>query len=144
MITRPTVTPVMILEAAKTICAQQQWPTTCADDIASEYRYRMDGFDLCKALEKWCSWDTSREDMEALDEMDGLVDEALKKAEREWFEANNIQPPLPVGTPIREGVIAGIYEYGVARYRVKETGCTNDSRFMIIKFEDAVAQGGDA
>jgi succinate-semialdehyde dehydrogenase/glutarate-semialdehyde dehydrogenase len=43
------------------------------------------------------------------------------------------------GMGIKEGVIEGIYEHQPAYYRVKENGCTQDKRWLLIRFEDAVA-----
>lgn len=136
---RPSITTEMITVAASELCTKYNWPPHCASQIAEEYSYPMDGFDLCKSLDKWQSWDTSRDDMEALDELDSLVDSAITKAEREWFAENDIQLPLPIGTRIEEGVIEGVFQHGVARYLVKENGCTREGRHLIIKFEDAVA-----
>ncbi|MOA62056.1 hypothetical protein D3C78_1873540 [compost metagenome] len=56
-----------------------------------------------------------------------------------WAEEHSPQPPLPIGARIKQGVITGIYDYEPATYRVKEDGCTNDSRSLLIKFENAVA-----
>ncbi|WP_153899562.1 hypothetical protein [Pseudomonas aeruginosa] len=134
---RPVVTQEMKLAAAQKIVSEQGWPDHCAEQIASEYRRHMDGFDLCKELDKWHSWDTSREDMEVLDEMDNLVDQAHRDAEKAWVIANSIKPELAEGTRIREGVIAGVCEYIPARYKVKENGCTHEGRFLLVKFEDA-------
>lgn len=92
----------------------------------------MDGFYFAKKLDKWTNWDTTRDDMEALDEVDHLVDEYERAAEKAWAEEHR------VGTGIKEGVITGIYDYTPATFRVKEDGCTNDSRHRIITFEDAV------
>lgn len=69
--------------------------------------------------------------------MDSIVSELQSAAEKKWFSENDIQPPLPIGTRIKQGVIAGIYEHGPAMYLVKEDGCTKDGRHLIIKFENA-------
>lgn len=136
---RPIVNDEMKMAAARELAAKMGLGENSAEDIAQEYRHHMDGFALAKALDKWCSWDTSREEMEALDEMDVLVGKALKAAERQWFADNNIQPPFPIGTQITRGLITGIYEHDIGRYLVKENGCTKEGRHLIIKFEDAVA-----
>ena len=62
-----------------------------------------------------------------------------RKAEKKWVDENNIQPPLPIGTRIKQGVIHSVCDYSAAKYRVKEDGCAQDGRFLLIRFEDAVA-----
>lgn len=72
-----------------------------ADDIVSEYSLGTDGFELCKRLEKYCSWDTDREDMDVLDELDCCARQMLKEAEQNWITQNNIQPPYANGTRVK-------------------------------------------
>lgn len=134
---RPTADKATILEACKVVAEKLNGAD--AETIAQHYRRHMDGFELAKELDKYAYWDTTREDMEALDEVDALVDRAERKAVKAWAEEHNPQPPLPIGTRITQGVITGIYDYEPATYRVKEDGCTNDSRSLLIKFENAVA-----
>lgn len=149
---RPHITVEMVKECALAICKKYGWPDHSADDIASQYRHPMDGFELCKELDKWCSWDTSREDMDALDELDSLVDDAINKAEREWFEKNQIEPPLPLGSTVvirgTRGVIDGIYKHGAGKYLFKPEGQDDEEAHharWIVNFEDAkLAEGGDA
>jgi len=106
--------------------------------FAEHYQPGMDGYELAKELDKNAYWDSSREEMEALDEVDYLVERAVAQAVKAWAEEFKPEPPLPVGTRVERGVITGIYDYTPATYLVKEDGCTNDSR-RLIKFEDAVA-----
>ena len=139
--TRPVVTEDMIRQAAEVVATRL---SANAEDIVSEYSYPMDGFELAKELMKWHNWDVSRDDLDILDEVDSLVEALLKEAEKQWFEQNNIQPPLPIGTHITLGEITGIYEYDVARYEVKELGQDGDENLLgrrIIKFEDAELAG---
>jgi hypothetical protein len=142
---RPTVTAAMILAAAEVVAAKIE---ADAPTIAQYYCHPMDGYELAKELDKNAYWDTTREDMEALDEVESLVRSALAAAEKQWFAENGIQPPLPVGTALlchrakQPGTITGIYQYGPGCYEVKPDGqddaaCGN--RRWIIKFEDAVA-----
>lgn len=147
---RPTVTREMVKECALQLCKEHRWQTHCADDIADEYRHHMDSFELCKALDKWCSWDTSREDMEALEGLERLVDTALKKAESEWIEQYQIKPKFPEGAYVEcdrgRGHIAGIYSHGPGRYLVKPEGqddeATGSMRWVIL-FEDVKLVGGE-
>ena len=145
---RPDVTDEMILAAAEVVAGRL---TTGggAEDIARQYQHPMDGFDLAKELDKWEMWDTTREDMEALDSMDGLVDRALVEAEKQWATQNSITPPIAIGSrvrcPVRNriGVIDSICDYSVARYLVTpeepdERELASKARW-VIKFEDAEA-----
>lgn len=148
MIPRPTVTQEMKIEAARLLVAAVGWPADYAEDIANQFNGNMDGYELTKELERWCSWDVPRDMMEELDGMQYQVDKLLAAAEHKWFEENDIQPPHPIGTRIRDrrwkdgevGCIDGIYEHGVAKYLMKPDGqddeATGNQR-LIIKFEDA-------
>lgn len=133
---RPKADKEMIL-AACTVVAEKI--NRDAETIAQHYRRHMDGFELAKELDKYVSWDTTRDDMEALDEVDYLVDRAEDLAVKVWAEEFKPEPPLPIGTRVKQGVITRIYEHAPAMYCVKEDGCTNETRSLLIKFEDAVA-----
>lgn len=125
----------MILAACTEVAAKLDGAD--AETIAQYYCRGMDGFQLAKELDKSAYWDTTRDDMETLDEVDYLIDKAEKAAIKEWAATYDPQPPFPIGTRIEQGVITGIYDYDPATYRVKENGCTNDTRSLIIKFENA-------
>ena len=131
---RPEVTEEMIRHAATEVAQKLDGDV---DSIVEVYRHPMDGYELAKRLERESYWDISRDEMETLDEVEMSVSAAQRKAEREWFESNDIQPPFPVGTRIREGVITGIYDHMPAYYKVKEDGCTDPNRSRLIKYEDA-------
>lgn len=134
---RPIVTEAMIQEAASEVVQKVSYISVM--DIVSHYRHPMDGYDLAMKLNMYEGCDVSREDMETLDEVESYVRHALKEAEKAWFETYDIQPPLPIGARIKQGVIAGICDHYVATYEVKENGCTQDGRYLLIKFENAVA-----
>lgn len=137
MTKRPTVTPKMILEAAK-IVASRIDNGIDAEDIAAVYSSYDCGYKLAKKLERRYGYaDLSSQDVADLDSITSEVRCLLRTAVKAWFEQNNPQPPFPIGTTIKQGVIAGIFEHGYAEYLVKESGCTDDTRHLIIKFEDA-------
>ena len=147
---RPTITDEMILEAAMKVVPQVIGRNAAPEDIANAaesivrvYNYPMDGYELAKELDSREYWDIKRDDVDQLDAMDTIVDRALREAEKAWFAATPVEPPFPVGTRITCGVIAGIYEYQPAYYRVKEDGCQNPTRFLLVKFENAKATGLD-
>ena len=131
---RPKVTKEMILEAAKQIAENLD---VDAETIAEHYRHPMDGYQLARELDRYAHLDLAMADVEELDGMSGIVDRLHSEAEKKWAAENDIQPPLPIGTTIKQGVIARIYEYAAARYLVKENGCTQEGRHLIVKFEDA-------
>ena len=70
---RPKADKAMILAACALVAEKIN---ADAETIAQHYRRHMDGFELAKELDKYASWDTTRDDMEALDEVDYLVDRA--------------------------------------------------------------------
>jgi hypothetical protein len=133
---RPKVTKEMILEAATKIAERLDGD---AETIAEYYEHPMDGYQLAKELDRNAYWDLTMSDVEELDCMRGIVDQLHRAAEKKWVAENNIQPPLPIGTRITRGVIDSVCSYSAARYRVKEDGCTQDGRFLLIRFEDAKA-----
>lgn len=116
-----------------------------ADDIASQYHLGMDGFELCKRLEKWRGWDTDREDMETLDGLDYFARQQLEEAEHRWMKHNNIQPPYPIGSRIkctqrgRTGVIDEVDEHSPGCYLVipdeRSEAETKASMRWVCKFE---------
>ena len=132
---RPEADEAMILSAAQVVASKLDGAD--AETIAQYYRRHMDGFELAKELDKNAYWDTTREDMEALDEMDYLVDSAECAAIKAWAAKHNPQPPHPVGARIKQGVITGISEYSPACYEVKEDDDDRPNRRLIIKFENA-------
>ena len=80
-------------------------------------------------------------DVEALDYMDCEVRNIHRAACLSWVLENNIQPPLPIGTMTTRGEITGISTHDAASYLIRENGETNESRRLIVRFEDASAQG---
>ncbi len=140
---RPKIDAAMRLEAAAALAAKIDLENidSIAESICAEYSYPMDGFELSKKLDRYQSWDTTRQEMETLDEMDSLVAKAHREAEKNWFERNDIKPPLEIGTRIQwhdiTGVIEGIYEHGHAKYLVKpDVSTIGDGRYLV-NFEDA-------
>ncbi|GGO89184.1 hypothetical protein GCM10011348_46340 [Marinobacterium nitratireducens] len=122
---RPTVTDEIVREAAAEIAEKLGGSV---DDIVKEYSYPMDGYELAKELEKWHYWNIGRDDIDTLDEVDFRVSDLLKKAQQEWAEAHNIQPPFPVGTRVmcrsrrNTGVIDSICDHSPAAYLIKADG----------------------
>lgn len=118
-----------------------------AGDIAKYGSPHEDGYDLAKSLENHCYWNCDFQMAETLDGYAHTAHEALRKAEKEWAEHNNIQPPLPIGQRVKTahgeiGTIDDIYKYGAAQFLVKlendpDAEPPKNAR-RIINFEDAV------
>lgn len=107
-----------------------------------------DGYELAKELEFNFGWECNFHWAEILDGHSCSLRAAIGRAEKEWAERTNPQPPLAIGTAVKlcgaeTGVIDGIYKYAPAKYTVKVDGdpqaapptCSR----RIINFEDAVA-----
>ena len=134
---RPTVTHEMKLAVAMKVAESVNGD---AETNAAAYSYPMDGYALAKELDDRHYWEITASDVEELDAMDVLVRDELKRAEREWVEREGITPKLANGTTIKRGVIAGVSEYSPAMYKVKEHGCQQEGRFLLVRFEDAEAE----
>lgn len=108
---RPKATADMILAAATVVAAKIN---ADAATIAQHYHHPMDGFALAKRLDRDAYWDTSREDMEELDEVEYLVTQAVRQAEAEWAKTLDQTLILPAGVKIKckvrgeLGVITGL------------------------------------
>ncbi len=141
---RPTVTDEMIRAAIMKIAPKLVGYTnpteddleSVADSVARVYHRYMDGFEIAKELDRYEGWDTTRQEMEELDAVDMEVDRAHRAAEKQWGIDNPMTPPLPIGAKTSRGVIASIYEHQPAYYCIKETGCTDPGRHLLMKFED--------
>lgn len=138
-IERPKISHEMIAQTVQKLAAENGWDADHAADVAKEYRPYMDGYELAKELESRHYWDISVMDVDALDCMDSEVREIHRAACAVWVKENDIQPPLPIGTMTTRGEITGIYEHNAAYYQIRENGETNDSRRLIVRFEDARA-----
>lgn len=136
---RPKITDEIVLAAARTIAARID---ADAETIAKHYRHPMDGYELARELERYAFWDVDRDTMEQLDDMEWEVRRLHEEACRNWAAENNILPKLPAGTVIKRGTIAGVSEHSVAMYRVKEHGCTQEGRYLLVNFEDAEREHG--
>lgn len=134
---RPTVTEEMIEQAAQKLALNNEWNEDNVADIVKFYRINMDGYELAKRLESHAGWDITVFDVDALDCIDSVVHDILRMAGLQWEKECDIQPPLPVGTMTTRGEITGIYEHEAACYLIRENGETDESRRLIVRFEDA-------
>jgi hypothetical protein len=143
----PKRTPEMVRAAVLAYIERHslnEWgtPADAARDIADAWHNGMDGYALAKKLEDDYHWgDLCLQDAEDLDSIGSVVREAEGEARKAWVAEWDIKPPLPVGTSIMRGVIASVCEYEAATYLVKEHGCTQQGRHLLVRFEDAKATG---
>lgn len=137
---RPTITHEMKLAAAVKVAKNLE---VDAEVIATAYRYPMDGYRLARELDDWHGCAITANDVEELDAMDVLVRKELENAEKQWVERECIAPKLSVGAVLKRGVVAGVCETSPARYLVKEHGCKDPGKFLLVCFEDAESEVGD-
>ena len=145
----PKRTAEMIKEAVLAYIAvksMSRWGNAneVASDITSVWRPGMDGYELAKCLDAACYWDCTLEDAEYLDGIGLVVRDAEEQARKAWAMAWDIKPPFQLGTRLTKGVIHDVSKYDAATYRVKEHGCTQDGHYLLVRFEDAIAEGGAA
>lgn len=136
---RPKVTQELIADAARQAAAENGWDADMADQLAQAYRPGIDGYELAKELESRFLWSISAQDVESLDVMETEVRMLHHAKCIEWVAQNGIQPPVPIGTMTTRGEITGISDYLPAYYLVREHGQTDESRRLLIPFEDARA-----
>tara|TARA_R110000772_G_scaffold118792_2_gene224576 strand:- start:107 stop:535 length:429 start_codon:yes stop_codon:yes gene_type:complete len=138
---RPPITPEMIRQVTNKIAEKHEMGDP--DVLADNYRYPMNGMELAITLARREGWDYGCElDEELIEDFDAIdMDVAAlhKVAVKKWFEENDIQPPLPIGTQIKQGQIDGIDEYGIARFKVKRPEDEGKQRWLLVNFEDAEA-----
>ena len=141
---RPSATTEIIEACAEELALQLDCD---AYTLVKHYSHPMDGYEFARELESWAGWQVRSQNADDLEDMQHLIDAKVSAAEKQWFEDNDIQPPLPIGARItcqsrnRTGIIEGVYEYGVARYLVRPEQPNEHelatSAQWIIKFEDA-------
>jgi hypothetical protein len=145
------MTPEAALRAAKSIVEElvreghidERQSEDSAKDIAKHGRPHMDGYELAKMLDECEYWGCDLQMAEILDGFSSRADNEIKAAQQAWAEANNIQPPFPIGARVvarwggedHLGTIDEVYSHGAAQYCVKRDGETTSGR-MIVNFED--------
>jgi hypothetical protein len=145
MIERPKITQEIIIEAAKKTAEnasnlEADEKKRLAADIADCYHSHMDGYELCKKLENK-GWMINTMFVEDMDSIDSFISDVHRKVCWEWVKENNIQPPFPIGTIIKEGEITDIYDHLPAYYSVKPIGQDDPKtgkRRSLVKFESAI------
>lgn len=132
---RPKITPEIVAKAVRGIAKLYGWGDDAVAQIVEIVRSPIDGYQLAKALDDRFFWDISVSDVEELDNVWDAVRNIHKEACYAWATEYDIQPPYPIGTMTTRGEITGIYKHDAACYEIRETGDTNESRRLIVKFE---------
>lgn len=133
---RPEITKEIISIGCKEFAKKFNYSEYEAKQICQHYSPFDNGYELAKNLDRYCCWQIDLQKVEDLDCVEDYVSNEHKKACKKWFEENDIKPPLPIGSKIKQGVIHSIYEHDVAYYKVKAYDCNQDGRFTLIKFEN--------
>jgi hypothetical protein len=129
-IVRPRVTQEIInAAAAASHATHNNFP---ANDISRTYTHPMDGYELAKELETYRNWDVDFDVCETLNEFQDYVEAKHLTICKEW--AKTIDPPFPIGTRIKEGVIDRVYEHAPATYAVQVDG-EKENQKLLVKFE---------
>ena len=135
---RPTITKELIEATAAEFCKREGWPEEEAADLVRVFQHQhMDGYEIAKELERVCFWTITTQDVETLDSFCSDLREAHRQACISWARDNNVQPPLPIGAMTTRGEITGVSEHDGATYLVRQTGCTDEGRRLLVRFEDA-------
>jgi hypothetical protein len=78
------------------------------------------------------------EEAAKLRDVEKQLQRQLEEARKKWVIENGITPPLQIGARITKGIITGICKHNAARYLVKENGCNDENRWILVKFEHAI------
>ncbi len=139
---RPRVTDEMVKTAIAKLLQRYQFENGNAEELFEVYFRGANGFELAKALEEDHNWTIGTPDVIRLDNLDFMVEEEHEVACKKWAQENNIAPPLPVGTQIKEGVITGVSNHRTATYEVKLQDAVDTPQCSVrryVNFEHAVA-----
>lgn len=141
---RPSITNEMTFAAAKVIAARiGQDGRIDAEKISRCYVHPADGEKLASELELRFGLNLSVKIVAELNNMSLEVENLRREAESRWAKENGMPLSLPIGTQIASGVIAGVSAFSGATYLVKENGCKQKGRFLMVRFEDAVELSED-
>ena len=153
---RPQITEEIITEVAKKTLMEmgREVDDNNIRALVDEFHPGIDGFDLAIRLHESWDWEIDSMDVETLDCMSTTANQLHQEAQFKWAEENNIAPPHPIGTRIRQGVITEVHTHSAATYLVKENGSFmslseqpyiyedpadgKGTRRLLVRFEDAV------
>jgi hypothetical protein len=162
---RPTLTLEATKSLARAWCEQVKLPLTIAD-LLGEVVWRTQLRDSAAILRqlRFRGVDVAVENPSIFDDFVLVVDREVRELGWLWVVEHEIDPPYPVGTLLRQGLIVGIDDMEPATYRVRpdsipegipdvdEKGRTvrttfrersevrelkRDPRIVLVRFEDA-------
>lgn len=113
-----------------------------AETIVRHWRWGMDAYQLAKKLEAYSRYRPDMEMLYALEVMNRNVDTLYQDQLKEWLSAQDINPPFPNGTEIKEGIIDRVDQQGVARYMIRQHDCKAPGTYLLKNFEDAIWVSG--
>lgn len=131
---RPIVDDAVIRKAAEKFCSAHSLDDAAADDIVEVFDESKDGYDMAKELDNYYGWSMNSRMVSDLDDLAHEVYILVRKAVIKWVEDFGVKPKLTVDTVCSRGVIKG-FDEKTAMYKVKENGCTNPSRFLLLDYE---------
>lgn len=146
--TRPSIYTQAIIMSAAMETAKSTANIHAVHDlftaIVACYSYDDNGYELARSIQdSGYSFDYDAMFVDAMDEMDCHVDDIHKMLCHAWVAKHDIQPPFHIGTLISKGQIKGICKHWPAYYLVKEDGCTDPGRHLLVMFENATLANGD-
>ncbi|HBN6266200.1 TPA: hypothetical protein L3N15_004181 [Vibrio parahaemolyticus] len=144
---RPMVTPEMIkvevlsaIHHAGLSCVSddesEETKLELAKDVVSNYHFNIDAYDLSKRMED-DGWNVNVSFVEDMRTICSYIARALQEAVMTWYRDYKPQPPLPVETKIKTGVIKGVHKLQAATYMVQRYG-SEPGIYELVKFEQAV------
>ncbi len=143
---RPTISRQAVLIAARQTAASVINTTShcnldlnhLSETIVRHWRNGMDAYELAKKLEAYSRYRPDMEMLNALEKMNRNVDILYRDQLENWINTQDIKPPFPIGTEIKEGIIKRVDPYGIARYMIRVRDCKEPSSYLLKNFEDAV------
>lgn len=138
--------------AQETIAELNRWQGNAfeqsdANHLAKCAELHQNGYDLAKELDRRFGWDIDAEIVEVLDGHSRTLEQFRNKDLQAWVDKNKIEPPIPLFTRVKSlgfgrkisGTIKGIYESRPCSYKVKEDGCENETRYVILWWDEVEA-----
>ena len=113
-----------------------------SETIVRHWRWGMDAYQLAKKLEAYSRYRPDMEMLCALQVMNRNVDALYQDQLEKWLNTQDISPPFPNGTEIKEGIIDRVDLQGIARYLIKQHDCKEPHTYLLKNFEDAVWVSG--
>lgn len=138
---RPVVDDSVIQQAAEKFCSAHSLDSSAVDDIVEVFDDSKDGYEIAKELDNYYGWAMNSRMVSDLDDLSHEVYILVRKAVIKWVEDFQVKPKLPLETVCKRGIIKG-FDEKTAMYKVKENGCTNPSRHLLLDYEEVEKELG--